>query len=232
MPPRLAHKKTRSVCEVRHPITKSSADDIQGCKRCKARKVKCDEVKPQCTACTRHGVTCEYPGSLHGDHRSPSHESGADQIAEHEMELRLLHEWMAYTSETLSTTVDFWKIRAPLLALQNRFVFEALLALAALHASRQEARAWSGFHGREVAVGHTGTPTVEEASAAIGPNEWKGWKAFQRDNLPAGSGNVLTATPEARRAMLEVSRKYFSRALEGQQRAVASMGTQTVQASL
>lgn len=43
MAPRLAHKKSR-----------------RGCQRCKARKVKCDEVHPVCTNCSRHEVTCEY----------------------------------------------------------------------------------------------------------------------------------------------------------------------------
>lgn len=43
MPPRLGHKKTRF-----------------GCKRCKARRVKCDETHPQCGACIRHNVPCEY----------------------------------------------------------------------------------------------------------------------------------------------------------------------------
>lgn len=43
MAPRLAHKKSR-----------------RGCQRCKARKVKCDEVHPVCTNCSRHGVACEY----------------------------------------------------------------------------------------------------------------------------------------------------------------------------
>src|SRR5271154_5678303 len=43
MPPRLAHKKSR-----------------RGCQRCKARKVKCDELQPNCSACQRHGVPCTY----------------------------------------------------------------------------------------------------------------------------------------------------------------------------
>ena len=43
MAPRLAHKKSR-----------------KGCKRCKARRVKCDETHPECSSCTKHGVSCEY----------------------------------------------------------------------------------------------------------------------------------------------------------------------------
>ncbi|KAI0484884.1 hypothetical protein GGR56DRAFT_48467 [Xylariaceae sp. FL0804] len=46
MPPRRSHKKSRA-----------------GCKRCKARKIKCNEVYPRCGNCTKHGVPCdfEYP---------------------------------------------------------------------------------------------------------------------------------------------------------------------------
>lgn len=43
MAPRLAHRKSRA-----------------GCRRCKERKVKCNEQHPSCGACLRHGVTCEY----------------------------------------------------------------------------------------------------------------------------------------------------------------------------
>ncbi|KAJ1333843.1 transcriptional activator protein UGA3 [Microdochium nivale] len=46
MPPRRSHKKSRA-----------------GCKRCKSRKIKCDEARPRCSNCTKHGVPCdfEYP---------------------------------------------------------------------------------------------------------------------------------------------------------------------------
>ncbi|KAK3392606.1 hypothetical protein B0T20DRAFT_60477 [Sordaria brevicollis] len=33
----------------------------KGCRTCKARKVKCDEVRPSCTACTLRRETCVYP---------------------------------------------------------------------------------------------------------------------------------------------------------------------------
>ncbi|KAF3769235.1 hypothetical protein M406DRAFT_287346 [Cryphonectria parasitica EP155] len=50
MPPRRSHKKSRA-----------------GCKRCKARKIKCDEVHPRCSNCLKHGVPCdfEHPGVIH-----------------------------------------------------------------------------------------------------------------------------------------------------------------------
>ncbi|KAK4252269.1 hypothetical protein C7999DRAFT_26993 [Corynascus novoguineensis] len=43
MPPRRSHKKSRS-----------------GCRRCKARKIKCDEVHPRCGNCVKHGVPCDF----------------------------------------------------------------------------------------------------------------------------------------------------------------------------
>ncbi|KAH8681657.1 hypothetical protein BX600DRAFT_429577 [Xylariales sp. PMI_506] len=35
----------------------------KGCYNCKRRKVKCDEVKPQCANCIRFFTLCHYPGS-------------------------------------------------------------------------------------------------------------------------------------------------------------------------
>ncbi|KAI1847302.1 hypothetical protein JX266_006527 [Neoarthrinium moseri] len=43
MPPRRSHKKSRA-----------------GCRRCKTRKIKCDEVHPRCGNCLKHGVACDF----------------------------------------------------------------------------------------------------------------------------------------------------------------------------
>ncbi|KAK2004053.1 hypothetical protein LX36DRAFT_7123 [Colletotrichum falcatum] len=43
MPPRRSHKKSRA-----------------GCKRCKSRKIKCDEIHPRCGNCVKHGVPCDF----------------------------------------------------------------------------------------------------------------------------------------------------------------------------
>ncbi|ORY62139.1 uncharacterized protein BCR38DRAFT_233406 [Pseudomassariella vexata] len=43
MPPRRSHKKSRA-----------------GCRRCKSRKIKCDEVHPRCGNCLKHGVPCDF----------------------------------------------------------------------------------------------------------------------------------------------------------------------------
>ncbi|PYI07753.1 hypothetical protein BO78DRAFT_442669 [Aspergillus sclerotiicarbonarius CBS 121057] len=44
MAPRLNHRKS-----------------TRGCRRCKARKVKCNEQRPKCSHCSRHNLPCEYP---------------------------------------------------------------------------------------------------------------------------------------------------------------------------
>ncbi|CAN8098666.1 unnamed protein product [Discula destructiva] len=60
MPPRRSHKKSRA-----------------GCKRCKARKIKCDEVHPRCGNCLRHGVPCDFesPEVIHELHTSQASSS-------------------------------------------------------------------------------------------------------------------------------------------------------------
>ncbi|KAI1330926.1 hypothetical protein F5Y16DRAFT_319511 [Xylariaceae sp. FL0255] len=55
MPPRRSHKKSRA-----------------GCKRCKARKIKCDEVHPRCGNCSKHGVPCDFQHPSIGDALTPA----------------------------------------------------------------------------------------------------------------------------------------------------------------
>ncbi|KAL4889925.1 hypothetical protein BDV59DRAFT_195415 [Aspergillus ambiguus] len=43
-----------------------------GCRNCKNRKIKCDELKPSCMNCLRHSVRCEYASDLLGERHSSS----------------------------------------------------------------------------------------------------------------------------------------------------------------
>ncbi|KAI0172181.1 hypothetical protein GGR52DRAFT_457835 [Hypoxylon sp. FL1284] len=54
MPPRRSHKKSRA-----------------GCRRCKVRKIKCDEVHPRCGNCWKHGVACDFEHPVLTDALSP-----------------------------------------------------------------------------------------------------------------------------------------------------------------
>ncbi|KAL2133923.1 hypothetical protein VTI74DRAFT_1397 [Chaetomium olivicolor] len=69
MPPRRSHKKSRT-----------------GCRRCKTRKIKCDEVHPRCGNCVKHGVPCDF---------------------EHPEVLAELHAAAAESPSTPATTVNF-----------------------------------------------------------------------------------------------------------------------------
>ena len=53
--PRKGHRKSR-----------------RGCKTCKSRKVKCDEIRPGCNHCKRLNLDCEYPNTTTKELGSPS----------------------------------------------------------------------------------------------------------------------------------------------------------------
>ncbi|KAK9459729.1 uncharacterized protein V1516DRAFT_677824 [Lipomyces oligophaga] len=51
---------------------KSHIKSRKGCSNCKRRRIKCDEERPQCFNCIKHGVTCTYLTDNDGpDGRSP-----------------------------------------------------------------------------------------------------------------------------------------------------------------
>ncbi|CAG1966864.1 unnamed protein product, partial [Fusarium graminearum] len=101
-----------------------------GCQTCKRRKIKCDEVKPQCGKCIQFGVWCDFSPQPPRPHASPyprsesqprgpgrprsDWESWAEQIQCHAaesaiersehlntMDLELFHNYMTKTANTL-----------------------------------------------------------------------------------------------------------------------------------
>lgn len=129
MPPRRSHKKSRD-----------------GCRRCKTRKIKCDEVHPRCSNCTKHGVDCdfEHPAGVRIDGNSTSANMprppssttsfttplyktpGAMVLSQttpahsNILELRLMHHYTSVTSKTLgimAPTIDVvWRDLVPQIA--------------------------------------------------------------------------------------------------------------------
>ncbi|OJJ29680.1 hypothetical protein ASPWEDRAFT_177419 [Aspergillus wentii DTO 134E9] len=126
MPPHLNHRKS-----------------TRGCLRCKTRKVKCDENKPQCSGCHRHNVPCEYPSfeARRFDPRAkkarrdaPSSDFGSIQTTD----LRLMHHYATETAATLSSAHfpavrAMWAIDVPEMAFEYEPLLHTLLALAAVH---------------------------------------------------------------------------------------------------
>lgn len=85
------------------------------------------------------------------------------------LEVRLMHEWTAYTcsvrvffkmyvmpqsnsQQSFSANTEFWRFQAPLFAMEHRLVLDAMFALAALHFSRQSPEQWIPMEGRMVPI--------------------------------------------------------------------------------
>lgn len=141
-----------------------------------------------------------------------------------------MHEWMAYTCHSLSTTWEFWKYEIPLVAFEFRHVLDALLALTALSTSRQRPRYWSTLDGRMVSAeeGDFATP-LSDAPLNTG---WKQADRARRSMIEqAGADSVVLRSTDPNGDMLEISRRYFSMALEGHQKALANLNVKNFRAT-
>ncbi|KAI7091730.1 hypothetical protein KC356_g441 [Hortaea werneckii] len=73
-----------------------------GCRNCKLRKVKCDEVRPQCKRCSSFGVTCNY--LLHVPDLQPVSADTRWQIKDQaRCQLPIALETPVYTADGLDT---------------------------------------------------------------------------------------------------------------------------------
>ncbi|XRM45013.1 transcription factor [Aspergillus tubingensis] len=52
-----------------------------GCKTCKRRRVKCDEIKPHCTNCLRHSIECDYSSQPQTDSNSTPPSQQSDSVS-------------------------------------------------------------------------------------------------------------------------------------------------------
>ncbi len=124
---------------------------------------QCDETKPSCGDCSRHNVTCGYANVSATNTQQRAFDEHEPNVAftaspltngalasgpDHTLELRLMHEWTAYTCKTFSTAWEFWCYRAPNIGLDFRYVLDAMLAMAALHSSRRPPSQWIPSEGR------------------------------------------------------------------------------------
>ena len=127
--------------------------------------VQCDERKPICGNCAKHGVDCDYvlsdavaasptphTGPRSASAATPGHASAsgvqASSADEHESLLRipalesihleLLHNYTTLTSQTLSEDPllkTVWRINVPKVGFVYDFVMRSIFALSALHTS-------------------------------------------------------------------------------------------------
>ncbi|KAF2489915.1 hypothetical protein BU16DRAFT_471712 [Lophium mytilinum] len=121
---------------------------ISGCRTCKRRRVKCNEARPQCGQCSKHGVVCDfantpssatsassrssstspsfthYQSSLLGPLSQPTaiHPLYDDTMSSRMMELRLMHHSTAVAWSMGLKQAARWKVWSeyvPMLAFQG-----------------------------------------------------------------------------------------------------------------
>ncbi|KAF4432242.1 Sterol uptake control protein 2 [Colletotrichum fructicola] len=131
-----------------------------GCKTCKQRKIKCDELKPACQNCVRHLVTCDFlkshpissPFPAFGMHISLQQNASSpiplppqllDPPVDQDLnfvDLELIHNFTTAVYMTLSTDPlvrQMWRVSVVRLALKCDYVMRTLLSISALHLAHQ-----------------------------------------------------------------------------------------------
>lgn len=152
-----------SACNRFHTTLGASSSRLLHLRRSTDIFFQCDERKPQCSDCARHNVSCEYlygpstntktrpsaaPPTNGPYYTQPEQNGPTAQNFDPVLELRLMHEWTAYTCKTFTPTWEFWCYQAPLVALEFRYLLDAMMAMAALHTSKQPPSQWNPIEGR------------------------------------------------------------------------------------
>ncbi|KAK9242977.1 hypothetical protein V1506DRAFT_545915 [Lipomyces tetrasporus] len=149
---RIGHSRSASVVASSSdgpPKKKMHYKSRNGCLVCKKRKIKCDEVRPKCRNCVKHGANCEYakevleygfssgPGPFAGITPGSSHSTivSPDLNMQH---LSLLMHYVVHTSHSLSNmqsaeNISIWSKTVPLVACRFPFLMYSIFALAATH---------------------------------------------------------------------------------------------------
>ncbi|KUJ18389.1 uncharacterized protein LY89DRAFT_47224 [Mollisia scopiformis] len=162
MPEQADSRTTRPVYLARKTYKRPYRKSTTGCKACKSRKIKCDEVRPACTNCRKRFIDpscCQYvspavqkktPPQDPDISSSSSSSLTLDRLVTNSpigvkpsslLELRLMHH---YTRSTCGrqplqymcspTTADsMWEVDIPKLAFSNEVVLSAMLGIAAFN---------------------------------------------------------------------------------------------------
>ncbi|KAI2622561.1 C6 finger domain-containing protein [Hypoxylon sp. NC1633] len=132
--PKLGHKKS-----------------MFGCQRCRSRKVKCNEAKPICHNCERHGLPCVYDREKFvnaPETSAPAAPLLPDEFEEVDLpesrerrmlELRLMRQYILSTADTIAiddVTADWFGRSVPKLAIGCDALLYAMYAVAALHMAK------------------------------------------------------------------------------------------------
>ncbi|KAI0138565.1 C6 finger domain-containing protein [Hypoxylon sp. NC0597] len=132
--PKLGHKKS-----------------LFGCQRCRSRRVKCNEEKPTCHNCKRHGLPCIYDRDAFSKRacektsttqmcpKGPEEDDPPESRSRRVMETKLMHQYLIETGITIAAdelTKDVFARQIPELSYQSDGLLYSMYALAALHLTR------------------------------------------------------------------------------------------------
>ncbi|KXS99491.1 hypothetical protein AC578_3753 [Pseudocercospora eumusae] len=133
-------------------VRKAHTKSRRGCMSCKKRHVKCDELKPRCSHCTRLEIECHYADTRSSSNitsygnsplsdpvaspSTPGFSTNADGTPSLPIpELKLLHFWLLNTSLTCSAKshVAIYQSVVVELGFQHPYLLHGIFAVAALH---------------------------------------------------------------------------------------------------
>jgi hypothetical protein len=132
-----------------------------------------------------------------------------------------MHEWTCRVPKSFSTAWEFWKYQAPLIAFEHRYFLDALLCLAALHASRRKPRQWLSSEGRMQTLPEADHTTQSLTGEQAVPDATDARSRLNLDHL---------ALAQEHGEMLRVAHMYFERALDGQNKALPTLDAETGEA--
>lgn len=145
-----------------------------------------------------------------------------------------MHGWMAYTCKTIAATPEFWYYQAPLVAFKHRYLMDAILAFSALHASRQGPKQWEPFEGRMVELRKSDDSAADDELQGS-PVTWV-MSPAQSTHYNAAMSRMAKQTLDddvksnRKAEMLQVSRMYLDRSMEGYRRAIAELTVENIEA--
>ncbi|KAI2623546.1 hypothetical protein GGS26DRAFT_224909 [Hypomontagnella submonticulosa] len=132
--PKLGHKKS-----------------MFGCQRCRTRRVKCNEAKPVCHNCSRHGLPCIYdrdafvtapdkkPCQAQISPGVPEESDPPEGSARRMLEARLMHQYLVETGSSIAAderTLEMFSRIIPKLAFDSDGLLYTMYTISALHLAR------------------------------------------------------------------------------------------------
>ncbi|KAH8647243.1 hypothetical protein BX600DRAFT_151889 [Xylariales sp. PMI_506] len=150
------------------PSRRSHPKSHRGCKRCKSRRVKCDERKPECGNCIKYNAICDFIGEIIVPKTSPSSNVAGPALPMADLEL--LHNYVTSTCVTMTTRVpmrEFYQTTVVQIGLENDYIMRVVLALSALHLAHQKPEKRDHYQSIAANYHSTASRTVLDLMKAV-----------------------------------------------------------------